>query len=418
MDTEFSSTARSDTPFQLGDWTVFPETGRIQRGDEAAALEPKVMGLLQLLAKADGAVLSREEIEKQLWAQVIVGEDTVARTVSRLRRALGDRAQNPAYIETLPKRGYRLLVPVSEVATPAPAMPAATRRPALTLAAVLIIAIAGCLALFLVLQRPAPGSDAAKLSARADNLYMQFTHSNNEAAIALYEKALAMDKDFAPAQAGLANALVQRVIRWPSWSSVAGARSLQEALERDMHQSASATKILARATALAERAVRLAPRDADALKALGFAYTAQNRLDLAEEIYLRAISLDEDAWEAMINLGEIYTIKQDSGRSLAMLEQAFDTMARVYHEEPQRVGPWQAALGVLVGKKKEQVGAPQEAELWYRRTLEISPYEPEATSRLAALLREAGDVAQANRLCSTLTEKIGPTAGCPTELPR
>ena len=115
----------------------------------------------------------------------------------------------------------------------------------------------------------------------------------------------------------------------------------------------------------------------------------------------------------MINLSEIYSIKGQNAESIHMLEQAFETMARLYPEEPQRVGPWQAAVGALVGKKKEEAGAPQEAEIWYRRTLEISPFEPEATWRLAALLREAGDLAQANRLCATLREKLGDKQSCP-----
>ena len=400
------------TPFRLGDWTVFPDTGRITRGQETTVLEPKVMGLLLLLVHADGAVLSRTEIETVLWADVFVGEDTVARTVSRLRRALGDSARNPVYIETLPKRGYRLLVPVIPVKHEETRTAAPARRSRLVWAVVACLMAAG-IAAYVVTLGPQGRSDAERLTARADDLYMQFTHNNNEAAIALYEKVLAMDKDHAPAQAGLANALVQRVIRWPTTQDIPGASSLSEALERDMHQSAPATKTLARATALAERAVRLAPRDSDALKALGFAYTAQDRIEEAEEIYRRALDVNANAWEVMINLSEIYTIQGDRTKSLAMLEQAFDTMARVYHEEPQRVGPWQAAVGVLVGKRKEEAGMPEDAEIWYRRTLEISPYEPEATGRLAALLRQAGDSVQANRLCATLKEKLGADPECP-----
>lgn len=394
-------------PFKVGDWTVHSDTGRLVRGDETVSLEPKVMGLLMLLAGANGAVLSRREIEERLWAGVVVGEDTVARTVSRLRAALGDSAKDPAYIETLPRRGYRLLLPVTAgVSTkPSPKIP--------VLLAVVGLATVVALALFIVLKpREAEPSKAAALTARANDLYIQFTQQDNETAIALYEKALALDTDLAAAQAGLANALVQRVIRWPSTPFATGASSVQEALSRDMHQSDSAMRILARATALAERAVRLTPRDADALKALGLVYAMQNRIDLAEEIYLRAIEVDETAWESMVNLSEIYDIKGDQQQSVLMLEAAFETMGQVYDQEPQRVGPWQAAIGALIGKKKEDAGRLEEAELWYRRTLEIAPYEPEATKHLAAILRQAGDEAQAEQLCSVLVEKLGPEHGC------
>ncbi|TNE67537.1 MAG: tetratricopeptide repeat protein [Alphaproteobacteria bacterium] len=399
-------------PFRIGGWTVFPETGRIGMGDNIVTLEPKVMGLLLLLAKADGALLSREQIEQDLWGGMILGEDTVARTVSRLRRALGDDAKKPLYVETLPKRGYRLLVPVVACGDRRPARSLLRMRPGMLVASAAALVAALCTALILYSQAPAQDSKISELTARADDLYMQFTRSDNEAAITLYERVLAMDGDYAPAQAGLANALVQRVIRWPNTPAGAGAASVQEALGRDMNQTDTARKILARATALAERAVRLAPRDPDALKALGLAYTMQGHIDRAEEIYRRAIAIDPNAWESMINLSEIYQIRQEPARSVAMLQAAFEAMDRQYGNEPQRVGPWQAAVGVLIGKWKEEAGLPQEAELWYRRTLEISPYEPEATRRLASLLRNAGDDAQANRLCATLVEKLGPANGC------
>ncbi|MEM9301764.1 MAG: winged helix-turn-helix domain-containing protein, partial [Pseudomonadota bacterium] len=91
-------------PFALGPWRIEPETGRIVDGDTTTSLEPRVMALLVLLASAPGRVFSRETIEADLWPGSVVGEDTVARTVSRLRKALGDSAQTPRFVETLPRR--------------------------------------------------------------------------------------------------------------------------------------------------------------------------------------------------------------------------------------------------------------------------------------------------------------------------
>src|SRR5438270_13793337 len=68
-----------------------------------------------------------------LWPGVIVGEDSLARTVSKLRQALGDDAKAPRYIETIAKRGYRLLVEVESVVSsnaPAPVDLPATPTPA------------------------------------------------------------------------------------------------------------------------------------------------------------------------------------------------------------------------------------------------------------------------------------------------
>ncbi len=99
-------------------------------------------------------------------------------------------------------------------------------------------------------------------------------------------------------------------------------------------------------------------------------------------------------------------------KSLAVLEQGYLTMERAYQTEPQRVGPWQAALGVLIGDHYQALAQPKEAELWYRRVLEQAPLQADATVRLAQLLRSAGDNAQANRICQTLHDKVGVREDC------
>ena len=402
----------SNQSFSVGNWQVFPDTGRMECGTTSSSLDPKLMNLLLLLAKANGDVLSRKQIEDALWPDIIVGEDTLARTISRLRRAFGDSAQDPTYIETLPKRGYRLVKPVSFRPRPQQYKWGWTSEKLVAALVVIVLIVSAAAFVHLQATRNTTGSRLADLTARADNLYMQFTYKENEAAIALYEKAISMDENYAAAQSGLANALVQRVIRWPASSPENYSGSVQESLRLGMHQSAAGRGTLERATALAERAVRLAPGDADALKALGLAYAAENRIEEARSIYLRAVEINRDAWEAMINLSEIYEIQQDPHSGIQWLIQAYESMERVYHQEPQRVGSWQAAIGVLIGSKTEALGQNQDAEIWYRRALEVAPYEPEATSRLAALLRKSGDTMQANRLCSTLEEKFGPTQGC------
>jgi transcriptional activator of cad operon len=401
-------------PFTIGDWQVDPQTNRITKDGQPFSLEPKVMDLLVLLASNPGRVFSHNEINSALWSDVTVGEDTLARTISRLRRALGDSAQAPKYVETIPKRGYRIVVEVVKLTAKQkrPQIQFPTRRVATVLALILISSIW----VFFLQKGPQlePPSQADILTSRADDLYMRFTRADNEAAIALYERVLAADKNYASAQAGLANALVQRVVRWPHkpGSEASGASTLAEALEQGLTQKASAQQILTRAVAMAERAVRLAPQNPDALKALGFTYTARGDLDRGEAIYKQAIAIDENAWESLINLGEIYNIKGDHKRAVQSFELAFDAMDRTYAHEPQRVGPWQSALGVVIGEIYEQLNAPLEAELWYRRVLDQVPLEPEATLRLAKLMRRLGDEAEATRLCNTLQEKVGMFDGC------
>lgn len=378
------------------------------------------MELLLLLVEQAGEVVSRTQIEQDLWGQAVVGEDTVARTVSKLRRALGDSAKAPKFIDTLPKRGYRLIAPVTSPASTNPyrtAWPSA-RRLATVIAGLglALLVIAGGQAWREHGRRPTPisPSQTSLLTARADDRYMRFTRADNEAAIVLYERALAADATYGPAHAGLANALVQRVIRWPatSRSPDAQASTLQEALARGLHETPRAQETLRRATAMAERAARLSPNDADVLKALGLTYAIQGDLDGAAATYRRAITQDPNAWESMINLGEVSLIRGEPAAAAVTFGEAFEAMERDYAEAPQRVGPWQGAVGVAVGKLQDSLGHREEAELWYRRVLEKYPLDPEATRHLARLLEAGGDRAQAAQLCRNLNARLGEQASC------
>lgn len=108
-----SSDTEPTTPFRVGDWTVDPESGRLQKEGEEVKLEPKVMEVLVFLADHSGKVVSREALEAKAWAGMVVGYDAVASSIIKLRKALGDDSRNPHYIETISKKGYRLIAPVS-----------------------------------------------------------------------------------------------------------------------------------------------------------------------------------------------------------------------------------------------------------------------------------------------------------------
>ncbi|KAA6186973.1 tetratricopeptide repeat protein [Thiohalocapsa marina] len=107
--------------FQLGEWTVQPSLSRIVRGEPRTRpetgsevrpeirIEPRYMDLLVYLAQASGRVVSAEEILERVWAGQVVGEHSVYQAIARLRKALGDDSSQPRYIETVPKRGYRLI---------------------------------------------------------------------------------------------------------------------------------------------------------------------------------------------------------------------------------------------------------------------------------------------------------------------
>ena len=110
MDTK----AIQDVPekFHVGAWTVRPDLNRIRHGAHEVRLEPKLMDLLVCLARRPGRVVQPQQIVEEVWRCRYVGQSALSRSVALLRRALGDDARDPRYIETISKRGYRMVATV------------------------------------------------------------------------------------------------------------------------------------------------------------------------------------------------------------------------------------------------------------------------------------------------------------------
>lgn len=101
--------------FQIGSWLVQPSLNSVSRNGAAVRLESKVMAVLVCLARQAGNPISKEELLTAVWPNTFVSEDALKRCISELRRVFGDDAREPRIIETIPKRGYRLLEPVARV---------------------------------------------------------------------------------------------------------------------------------------------------------------------------------------------------------------------------------------------------------------------------------------------------------------
>ena len=99
--------------FRFGDWQVNPDTNSIERAGERRQMEPRAMDVLEVLCKANGAIVSADELLAQCWRSDVYGDNPVHKTLTQLRRILGDEASAPTYIETIRKRGYRTLAAVS-----------------------------------------------------------------------------------------------------------------------------------------------------------------------------------------------------------------------------------------------------------------------------------------------------------------
>lgn len=105
-----------ETPFRVGDWDVDPASGQISHDGNTRKLEPRVMDVLVYLASRPGVVVSREELEASVWSGRVISYDALSSSVQKLRRAFADDARQPRFIETLSKRGYRLVAPVNPTA--------------------------------------------------------------------------------------------------------------------------------------------------------------------------------------------------------------------------------------------------------------------------------------------------------------
>jgi DNA-binding winged helix-turn-helix (wHTH) protein/DNA-binding transcriptional ArsR family regulator len=107
----------SPADFWLAGWLVQPSLNRLSFNDQVIHIEPKLMDVLVYLADNAGRVMSKIDISDAVWPDLFITESVITRSIAGLRRAFGDDAKDPTFIETISKRGYRLIAAVER--TPA-----------------------------------------------------------------------------------------------------------------------------------------------------------------------------------------------------------------------------------------------------------------------------------------------------------
>ncbi|HTE91017.1 MAG TPA: winged helix-turn-helix domain-containing protein [Terriglobales bacterium] len=101
--------------FRVGPWLVRPSLNSISQNGTSDRVERKVMEVLVCLAEHSGEAVPKEKLLQTVWPDTFVSDDVLKRSVSELRRVFGDDAHESRIIETIPKRGYRLVAPVELV---------------------------------------------------------------------------------------------------------------------------------------------------------------------------------------------------------------------------------------------------------------------------------------------------------------
>jgi DNA-binding winged helix-turn-helix (wHTH) protein/TolB-like protein/Flp pilus assembly protein TadD len=99
--------------YAFGPFRLYPAECLLQRDGQSLSLTPKAFDLLLLLVENSGHLVEKEELMKRLWPDTFVEEANLSNNISLLRRALGEGDDGQHYIETVPRRGYRFVAPVS-----------------------------------------------------------------------------------------------------------------------------------------------------------------------------------------------------------------------------------------------------------------------------------------------------------------
>jgi len=98
--------------YQFGPYRIDAGERLLHRGQELISLPPKALDTLLVLLDSAGRMVDKGDLMKAIWPDTFVEEGALTRNISLLRKALDDAGDEPRYIETIPKRGYRFIAPV------------------------------------------------------------------------------------------------------------------------------------------------------------------------------------------------------------------------------------------------------------------------------------------------------------------
>src|SRR6185503_8972104 len=104
--------------YGFGPFKVEAASLQLLRGEEQIPLPPKAFDTLLILVRNHSRVVTKDELMRLVWRDAFVTEDSLSQTISTLRRVLADDSNQPQYITTIPRRGYRFIAAVTELTPP------------------------------------------------------------------------------------------------------------------------------------------------------------------------------------------------------------------------------------------------------------------------------------------------------------
>ncbi len=387
--------------FVTGEWAVIPSRNLLVRGQEQVRVEPRVMDVLVHLAERAGEVVSKEELVEKVWEGRHVTDDVLTVTIYALRKAMGDDARRPRYLETVSRRGYRWIAPTkfaaAEAATEQPSVEAprsrsvAWRTVAGTAALALLAVGAGWILTIPRRSRHVPTAEAHEAYVKGRFFLDQRSVKGWQQSLQQFERAVALDPQSPAAHAGLADAY--------SAMSDFGVASPAEMRPRAMNA--------------AQRALELDPQSAEGHEALG---RAQFLFDWdfahAEQSLARSIALDADympahqamAWlksargrhaEAIaaarraLQLDPVNTARYTELAWVLALGGHYDE-ARHEIERALQLNPRSFETYLMKGWTYELTGQPDAAFAAYREGLRIGGVPEETLRRIEAVYHAEG----------------------------
>ncbi len=323
--------ASSET-FHFDEFTLEVRERRLMRGREVVRLSPKSYDVLVALVRQRGRLVTKDELLTRLWPGSFVEEGSLNVHVSALRKALGEDARRPTYIETVARSGYRFIAAVRfDSEDEKPFAPSAVARPV----------------------------ELYELVGRGRSHLLSDSFFELPAAVEAFRSAIEIDPTYAPAHAGLARA-----------------RCVLAASHAVPHQEA-----FAEAKASALRALAMDSASADAQVALGTVlFLSEWDWTAAERSLQRALEINPDHTEALLQYGSLQ-------EALGRLDDGLRCKQQALARDPRSPGVLvQIATSYWHQRKYD------DALVWAQRALDVNPKHVQACQFINYVYLKIGDI--------------------------
>lgn len=238
---------------RFGPFQIDPRTWTLARDGQPADLSPRLVEILGHLATRDGQIVTKDELLERFWPGVNISDNTLTRAIADIRKALGDSATAPLYVQTLARRGYRFVGGSAPEALQAPEAPD---------------------------EDPFQAWEQGRLALESLDV------SRLDQAIFAFERTVANLPSYAPAHAGLANAYLLR-------------------FETTRFSNTPDREMLERALTAARRACAADPKLGEGWAVLGYLLSAAGQAPEGQAAARRATALEPGNWRHHFRLGYV-----------------------------------------------------------------------------------------------------------------